>query len=398
MNDVGIIGFGSEQIFAQNPQQGVSTSPAAARGGPRQSFANLILKQENTPSAKISEITVGETAAIPTPAIPTSGANSLAITIEGKQLAVPLTPTPVIHGLPTPIEGQKLANIGQLIPGISPGEIPLRGGAALSPGEIPVRTAPPPSQAALLSSAAPTIPIPASSVPSAGTPAKPATTGPKLTGAVAPISTPTNVVSLANFVSNFIPTSPQFGGDFSATTENFVDSVTASTSVNRGAVGTTNLITGVAVQASASRIGAEAVEKFAARLASRAANGSSKFEMRLDPPQLGRIEVKIEVTSDNRVQAVLSAEHPDVLQDLQRGADALRRALLAEGFDLGSNDLEFHLEQQGQDTEQQLDPEAEIDGQALAQIMDSALANQFTEIDTGYGYWLVRDVKLDIRA
>ncbi|MBL4596968.1 MAG: flagellar hook-length control protein FliK, partial [Robiginitomaculum sp.] len=283
-------------------------------------------------------------------------------------------------------------------PALSPGEIPLRGGAALSPGEIPVRTAPPPSQAALLSSAAPTIPIPASSVPSAGTPAKPATTGPKLTGAVAPISTPTNVVSLANFVSNFIPTSPQFGGDFSATTENFVDSVTASTSVNRGAVGTTNLITGVAVQASASRIGAEAVEKFAARLASRAANGSSKFEMRLDPPQLGRIEVKIEVTSDNRVQAVLSAEHPDVLQDLQRGADALRRALLAEGFDLGSNDLEFHLEQQGQDTEQQLDPEAEIDGQALAQIMDSALANQFTEIDTGYGYWLVRDVKLDIRA
>ncbi len=152
-------------------------------------------------------------------------------------------------------------------------------------------------------------------------------------------------------------------------------------------------------QLAASRIGAEAVSKFAARLASRAAGGASKFEMRLDPPQLGRIEVKMQVSADNRVHAILTTENPEVMQDLQRSADSLRRALIQEGFDLGSNDLEFQMEQQGYqhnnpDAQQEQSPNSQLAAKLLGEAVNQAQA----EIDTGNGYWLLPDQRIDIRA
>jgi len=152
-------------------------------------------------------------------------------------------------------------------------------------------------------------------------------------------------------------------------------------------------------QSAASKIGAEAVSKFAARLASRANGGASRFEMRMDPPQLGRIEVKMQVSADNRVHAILTVENPEVLQDLQRSADSLRRALVQEGFDLGANDLEFQLEQQGfgqSDADKWRDEV--LDAPTTAAVMDDALAQSQTHIDTGNGYWLVSDRRIDIRA
>ncbi|VAV96310.1 hypothetical protein MNBD_ALPHA06-376, partial [hydrothermal vent metagenome] len=149
----------------------------------------------------------------------------------------------------------------------------------------------------------------------------------------------------------------------------------------------------------ASRIGAEAVSKFAARLAAKAVRGSSKIEMRLDPPQLGRIEVKMEMSSDNRVQAVMTVESPDVLLDLQKSADSLRRALVQEGFDLDNGSLEFQLEQQGTGAgEQDFDQTEPTTPAHLNQLMDDALLVTATEIDTGHGYLLVPDQRLDIKA
>ncbi|PHR60042.1 MAG: hypothetical protein COA47_08310 [Robiginitomaculum sp.] len=169
---------------------------------------------------------------------------------------------------------------------------------------------------------------------------------------------------------------------------------------NRAANGLATQTGLVASQLAASKIGSEAVGQFAARLAGRVANGSSKFEMRLDPPQMGRIEVKLEVTSDNRVHATLTAERPEVLQDLQRGADALRRALISEGLDLGSNDLSFQLEQQGEGAGQyqQFERTAEAQTTMLDTLMEEALVQTQTEIDTGLGYLLVPETRIDIQA
>ncbi|MDQ7018482.1 MAG: flagellar hook-length control protein FliK [Robiginitomaculum sp.] len=84
---------------------------------------------------------------------------------------------------------------------------------------------------------------------------------------------------------------------------------------------------------------------FAANMAQRMQGGGTRFEIRLDPAELGKVQVKLEVSADNRVEAVLSSHRPEVLADLQRGADALRRALSDMGFDLGADGLSFSLEQ-----------------------------------------------------
>ncbi|MBL4616695.1 MAG: flagellar hook-length control protein FliK [Robiginitomaculum sp.] len=174
----------------------------------------------------------------------------------------------------------------------------------------------------------------------------------------------------------------------------------SSTTINKTALQSSSSLNNLATNpALSAKIGAETVSKFAARLAMRAVGGATKFEMRLDPPQLGRIEVKMEMTSDNRVQAVMIVENPEVLQDMQRSADSLRRALMREGFDLGSNDLEFQLQQENSGSGQQNDDSQEqVDKQVLAQIMSLTSSADIPEIDTGYGYWLVSDNRIDIRV
>jgi len=158
-------------------------------------------------------------------------------------------------------------------------------------------------------------------------------------------------------------------------------------------------LSNTSTSATSSRIGAEAATQFSARLAAKAANGSSKFELRLDPPQLGRIEVKLEVSSDNRVQAIIITQNPEILQDLQRAADSLRRALISEGFDLNANDLDFQLEQQDRSSDgQPYGPTSPDDERGLEQVLETALQDTSTEIDTGYGYVLVPDIRFDISA
>jgi hypothetical protein len=63
-----------------------------------------------------------------------------------------------------------------------------------------------------------------------------------------------------------------------------------------------------------------------------------RIELRLDPPELGR--VSIDMTMDgNTVSATVSAERPETLDLLRRHVDMLQRELGASGF--GSADIGF---------------------------------------------------------
>ncbi len=75
----------------------------------------------------------------------------------------------------------------------------------------------------------------------------------------------------------------------------------------------------------------------------RSASGSTRFEMRLDPPELGRVDVRLEVTRDHRVTAVFSADNPQALSDLSRNARDLQQALQSAGLDLADDGLSFDL-------------------------------------------------------
>jgi hypothetical protein len=77
---------------------------------------------------------------------------------------------------------------------------------------------------------------------------------------------------------------------------------------------------------------------------------STSINVRLDPPELGRVQVKLEVGADNRVSAVVAAENPATLSDLVRSARELERALQEAGLDLTGGGLSFDLADRGDKT------------------------------------------------
>jgi len=78
--------------------------------------------------------------------------------------------------------------------------------------------------------------------------------------------------------------------------------------------------------------------------------GVDKIKIQLRPAELGRVEVKLELTGDGRAQAVVTADNKDTLELLRRDASELQRALSDAGLNLDQNDLEFNLKGQEHQT------------------------------------------------
>jgi len=85
----------------------------------------------------------------------------------------------------------------------------------------------------------------------------------------------------------------------------------------------------------------------AVEIAKEASAGRNHFEIRLDPPELGRIDVRLSVDHDGRVSSHLTVDRPDTLDLLKRDANSLERALQQAGLKTSDNALEFSLRQQG---------------------------------------------------
>lgn len=87
----------------------------------------------------------------------------------------------------------------------------------------------------------------------------------------------------------------------------------------------------------AAQVGREIIRRFD--------GGNTNFELRLDPAELGRVEVRMEVTRDHRVTAVITADNPQALTELARNARELEQQLQSAGLQLGENGLSFDLRQ-----------------------------------------------------
>jgi flagellar hook-length control protein FliK len=89
------------------------------------------------------------------------------------------------------------------------------------------------------------------------------------------------------------------------------------------------------------------VPAIAAAVTARALSGLRTFEIRLDPPELGRVEVHLTVGDDGRAEARLTADHPATLALLARDSQHLERALKDAGLQLSNNSLNFSLKGEG---------------------------------------------------
>jgi flagellar hook-length control protein FliK len=81
-------------------------------------------------------------------------------------------------------------------------------------------------------------------------------------------------------------------------------------------------------------------------IAASARGGKSRFEIRLDPADLGRIDVRIDVDRNGQITSHLTVEKPETLSLLRQDAPQLQRALDDAGFKTGDGGLQFSLRDQ----------------------------------------------------
>ncbi|WP_008197197.1 flagellar hook-length control protein FliK [Roseibium alexandrii] len=84
----------------------------------------------------------------------------------------------------------------------------------------------------------------------------------------------------------------------------------------------------------------------AVEMARNLKNAQTRFQMRFDPPELGRVDVNMKVAADGSVQAHLIVERPETLDMFLRDQRGLERALEAAGLNTNSGDLQFSLKQE----------------------------------------------------
>lgn len=89
-----------------------------------------------------------------------------------------------------------------------------------------------------------------------------------------------------------------------------------------------------------------AVPVIAAEIATQTRNGSRSFELRLEPPELGRIEVTLDFRRDGSMAAKLVVERPETLDFLMRDARALEKTLQANGLKLEDGAIQYQLKDQ----------------------------------------------------
>jgi flagellar hook-length control protein FliK len=88
------------------------------------------------------------------------------------------------------------------------------------------------------------------------------------------------------------------------------------------------------------------VAGLAVTIAARAQAGSNQFDIRLDPPELGAINVHLDVDRNGQVTSHVTVDRADTLQLLQSQQPQIERALEQAGLKTADNGLQFTLRDQ----------------------------------------------------
>jgi len=140
-----------------------------------------------------------------------------------------------------------------------------------------------------------------------------------------------------------------------------------------------------------SQLAGQVADHMQITLARTARPGHAEFTLRLDPPDMGRIDVRLDVGHDGQVRAVVAADNQGTLDLLRRDAGSLERALADAGLKTDGGALSFNLRQQdGNQREALARPD---DGQARSG--DSSDAERTDGTDSAHDLAPVRTRRLD---
>jgi chemotaxis protein MotD len=94
-------------------------------------------------------------------------------------------------------------------------------------------------------------------------------------------------------------------------------------------------------------VAAAAVAAVAAAVTAGAVSRRTRFEVRLDPGELGRVDVRLDIAHDGRLATRLIVDRPETLDLLKQDARELTRTLENAGFQLGQGGLSLQLRDGG---------------------------------------------------
>lgn len=113
--------------------------------------------------------------------------------------------------------------------------------------------------------------------------------------------------------------------------------------------------TAVAAPAAAQTNAADAavpISGVAFEITSKIASGMNQFDIRLDPAELGRIHVRMDVDRDGNVVTHMMADRHDTLDMLRKDTAGLERALQDAGLKTSDSSLQFSLRDQSANQQQ----------------------------------------------
>lgn len=140
-------------------------------------------------------------------------------------------------------------------------------------------------------------------------------------------------------------------------------------------------------------------KELAIEIAKHASDGKSKFEIRVNPPELGRIEVKLEISETGRVTAQLFADKSDTLDLLQKDRSTLEKALAETGLDFDRDGLDFQMRQdRDEEGEGNKGPDGAIDSEVIAHLEEMGLTQSSPMELSRYGFDVIRMERIDVRA
>ena len=102
---------------------------------------------------------------------------------------------------------------------------------------------------------------------------------------------------------------------------------------------------GVGGQAGGSAGVSTAMAQIAAEISRRAAAGATRFQIRLDPAELGRVDVRLSLDDKGAARAVLSVERKDTFDLITRDHRALERTLREAGYEVRDGSVQVSLKQ-----------------------------------------------------
>ena len=142
--------------------------------------------------------------------------------------------------------------------------------------------------------------------------------------------------------------------------------------------------------------GRTVVDQVSVKITKAIQGGNDKITIQLRPANMGRVEVKMELTQDNHLTVLIVADNRETLELLKDDARGLQRALAEAGLQTDAGDMNFNL--RGQDGQDQ-DGKAPSRGGAFVEddvvILDENIIEEAVVASDGR---VLANGRIDIRA